>query len=51
VSGPVPIPVLVALLAAAFAALAFASLNVLRHYRLRRHLRRLRTMPLDPYGR
>ena len=50
-SGPVPLPLLVALSAAALGGVSFVAVGLFRQYRLRRHLRRLRTLPLEQFGR
>ena len=43
-------PVVIAVSATAVACVAFTSLNLLRQVRLRRHLHRLRTTPLDQFA-
>jgi hypothetical protein len=44
-------PVLAAVAAAAVACVALTSLNLMRQFRLRRHLNRLRTFPRESGGR
>jgi hypothetical protein len=47
----VPLPFLVAASAVAVVGVAFTTLNLMRQFRLRRHLNRLRTMPMEHGGR
>ena len=50
-SGSVPLPLLIAVSAAAVAGVSFVAVGLMRQYRLRRHLRRLRNLPLEQFGR
>jgi hypothetical protein len=51
VSPSVSIPVLVAVAAAAVVFVGFTASGLVRQVRLRRHLNRLRTLPLETGGR
>lgn len=46
-----PVPVAVAVSALVIGCIAYVALSFFRQVRLRRHLNRLRTVPLDRYGR
>ncbi|HJZ92979.1 MAG TPA: hypothetical protein VKE40_19040 [Gemmataceae bacterium] len=46
-----PVPVAVAVSAAVVGCIAVVAVSLVRQFRLRRHLKRLRTVPLERFGR